>query len=51
MRLYIKKQSEPNGVPVPVVPPLVIDVALVGRESPLLIELEGLQGVGGIDGP
>ena len=39
-----KEQKEPNGLPVPVVAPLVIDVALVSRECGLLIELEGLQG-------
>jgi len=39
-----KEQNEPSGVPVPVVPPLVIDTVLVSRECGLLIELEGLQG-------
>lgn len=39
-----KEQNEPSGVPVPVVPPLVIDAVLVSRECGLLIELEGLQG-------
>lgn len=39
-----KEQNEPSGVPLPVVPPLVIDAVLVSRECGLLIELEGLQG-------
>jgi hypothetical protein len=39
-----KEQNEPSGVPVPIVPPLVIDAVLVSRECGLLIELEGLQG-------
>jgi hypothetical protein len=39
-----KEQNEASGVPIPVVPPLVIDVVLVSRECGLLIELEGLQG-------
>ena len=39
-----KEQNEPSGVPVPVVPPLVIDAVLVSQECGLLIELEGLQG-------
>jgi hypothetical protein len=39
-----KEQREPNGVPIPIVPPLVIDAVLVSQECGLLIELEGLQG-------
>lgn len=39
-----REQKEPSGIPVPVVPPLVIDAVLVSQECGLLIELEGLQG-------
>jgi len=39
-----REQNEPSGVPIPVVPPLVVDAVLISQECGLLIELEGLQG-------